>query len=124
MAPAADQESPEGLRRLEHEYSFGSGQRCLRRLFHVSANVSQSNIFLLLFVFLFLQSLLPAWGQSAEIAGTVTDPSKAVIPNSSIEIVETATQVKWDTISNGDGRYVAPSLAPGVYQITVQAPKI
>jgi hypothetical protein len=40
----------------------------------------------------------------------------------SIEIIETATQVKWDTVSNGDGRYVAPSLAPGVYRITVQAP--
>src|ERR1700737_4284937 len=83
--------------------------------------VSQSNLLLLLFVFLwFSQPLLSALGQNAQIAGTVTDPSKAVIPNASIEIVETATQVKWDTISNGDGWYVAPSLAPGVYQITVQ----
>src|SRR5271168_2795458 len=85
--------------------------------------VSRSNFLLLLFAFLlFLQPFLSALGQNAQIAGTVTDPSKAVIPNASIEIVETATQVKWDTISNGDGRYVAPSLAPGVYQITVQAP--
>ncbi len=85
--------------------------------------VSRSNFLLLLFVFLlFSQPFLSALGQNAQIAGTVTDPSKAVIPNASIEIVETATQVKWDTISNGDGRYVAPSLAPGVYQITVQAP--
>jgi glucose/arabinose dehydrogenase len=71
---------------------------------------------------LFSQQFLSALGQNAEIAGTVTDPSKAVIPNASIEIIETATQVKWDTLSNGDGRYVAPSLAPGVYRITVQAP--
>jgi hypothetical protein len=85
-------------------------------------SVSRSNSILLLFAFLlFLQPLLPALGQNAQIAGTVTDPSKAVIPNASIEIVETATQVKWNTISNGNGRYVAPSLAPGVYQITVQA---
>jgi hypothetical protein len=85
--------------------------------------VSRSNFILPLFVFLlFSQPILSALGQNAQIAGTVTDPSKAVIPNASIEIVETATQVKWDTISNGDGRYVAPSLAPGVNQITVQAP--
>src|ERR1700682_1057738 len=85
--------------------------------------VSRSNFFLLLFIFLlFLQPFLAAMGQNAQIAGTVTDPSRAVIRNASIEIVETATQVKWDTKSNGDGRYVAPSLSAGVYQITVQAP--
>src|ERR1700742_201328 len=85
--------------------------------------VSRSNFLLRLFVFLlFLQPVLSALWQNAQIAGTVTDPSKAVIPNASIEIVETANQVKWDTISNGDGRYEVPSLAPGVYQITVQAP--
>src|SRR6202051_1392300 len=82
--------------------------------------VSRSDFLLLLFVFLcFLQPFLSALGQNAQIAGTVSDSSKAVIPNASIEIVETATQVKWDTISNGDGRYVASSLGPGGYQITV-----
>src|SRR5271168_1809236 len=85
--------------------------------------VSRSNFLLLLFAFLlFSQPFRSALGQNAEIAGTIADPSKAVIPHALIEIVETATQVKWDTTSNGDGRYVAPSLAPGVYQITVQAP--
>jgi uncharacterized iron-regulated membrane protein len=63
-----------------------------------------------------------AWGQSAQIAGTVTDTSKAIIPGASVEIVNNATQVKWETKSNGDGRYLAPSLLPGVYQIRVQAP--
>src|SRR5271170_4408493 len=85
--------------------------------------ISRSNLPLQLSVFLLLsQPFLSALGQNAQIAGTVTDPSKAVIPNASIEIVETATQVKWEAISNGDGRYVAPSLAPGIYQVTVQAP--
>jgi hypothetical protein len=63
-----------------------------------------------------------AWGQSAQIAGTVTDTSKAIIPGASVVIVNNATQVKWETKSNGDGRYLAPSLLPGVYQIMVQAP--
>src|SRR5271154_6347868 len=85
--------------------------------------VSRSTSILLWCVFLlFSQRFRSALGQNAQIAGTVTDASKAVIPHALIEIVETATQVKWDTVSNGDGRYAAPSLAPGVYQITVQAP--
>src|ERR1700756_2293088 len=86
--------------------------------------VSRSGFLFLLFVFLLSSyPVFSAFAQNAQIAGTVTDPSKAVIPNASIEIVETVTQMKWDTISNRDGRYVAPSLAPGVYQIIVQAPK-
>lgn len=64
----------------------------------------------------------PAWGQSAQIAGTVSDPSKAVIANASIEILNTDTQVKWEAVSNAVGRYVVASLLPGRYQITVQAP--
>jgi Carboxypeptidase regulatory-like domain/TonB dependent receptor/TonB-dependent Receptor Plug Domain len=75
----------------------------------------------LLLLFAFGLSSVSARGQNAQISGTVVDSSKAVIPNASIEIVNTATQVKWETKSNGDGRYVAPSLLPGTYRITVQA---
>jgi Carboxypeptidase regulatory-like domain len=57
-----------------------------------------------------------AWGQDAQIAGTVLDPSKAVIPNASIEIVDTATALKWETRSNDDGRYLAPPLPAGTYR--------
>jgi hypothetical protein len=64
----------------------------------------------------------PASGQSAQMAGSVTDSASAVIPGASIEIVNSATQVKWVTKSNGEGRYLAPPLVPGVYQITIQAP--
>jgi Carboxypeptidase regulatory-like domain len=63
-----------------------------------------------------------AWGQNAQITGKVTDPSKAVVPNASIDIVEVATQLTWNTKSNGDGRYLAPPLPAGTYRITVQAP--
>lgn len=72
--------------------------------------------------FLLCLSSFPAWGQSAQIAGTVSDPSKALIPSAAIEIVNTATQVKWETKSNREGRYVLPLLPAGTYEITVQAP--
>ena len=65
---------------------------------------------------------LRASGQSAQMAGSVTDSASAVIPGASIEIVNSGTQVKWVTKSNGEGRYLAPPLVPGVYQITIQAP--
>ncbi|WP_263359114.1 TonB-dependent receptor [Acidicapsa ligni] len=73
---------------------------------------------------LFLLLLLPVatWAQNAQITGTVIDPSKAVIANASIEIVDTATQLKWDTKSNEDGRYTAPPLPAGTFRITVQVP--
>lgn len=80
--------------------------------------------FFLSFLLLSLVALLPvaARGQNAEITGTVVDLSKAVVPNASIEIVNTTTQVKWDTRSNSDGRYLAPPPPAGTYLITVKAP--
>ena len=77
---------------------------------------------ILLFALLCGLAGVSAWAQSAQIAGTVSDTSKAVIPNASIEIVNTETQVKWDATSNAEGRYVVPSLLPGRYQVIVQAP--
>lgn len=62
-----------------------------------------------------------ALGQSAQIAGTISDSSKAVIPNASLQVINTATQVEWQTKSNGDGRYALPLLPAGTYDITAQA---
>jgi len=75
---------------------------------------------LLLLALLFaLPSLLHA--QDAQITGIITDTSKAVISNASIQILNTNTLIKRDAKSNKAGVYVAPSLPPGQYQITVQA---
>src|ERR1700761_8247573 len=62
-----------------------------------------------------------AWGQSAQIAGTITDPSKAAIQNASLEVIDSSTKVKWQTKSNGEGRYVLPLIPAGTYDVTVQA---
>ncbi len=76
-------------------------------------------------ILLCLVTFLSPWrsgAQDAQITGTIADPSKASIPNASIDILETATQLKWNTRSNGEGRYLAPPLPAGSYRITVQAP--
>ncbi len=60
-------------------------------------------------------------GQSAQIAGTIGDSSRAVIPDAALEVVNTATEVKWQAKSNRDGRYVLPLLPAGTYDVTARA---
>jgi Carboxypeptidase regulatory-like domain len=79
--------------------------------------------FLRVILFLLFVSSFPsisAWGQNAQIAGTVIDSSKASLPSATIEFVNVETRVKWDTRSNDDGRYLAP-LPAGIYQVTVKS---
>ena len=52
---------------------------------------------------------------SGTIAGTITDPSGAVVPAADIAIRNTDTGVTRAIQCNGDGIYVAPFLQPGHY---------
>ncbi len=63
-----------------------------------------------------------AFAQSAELSGQVSDPSKAVIPNSSIDLLNLEMHTSRTTVTNKDGLYDVPNLMPGHYQMTVQAP--
>ena len=67
-------------------------------------------------------SAICAWGQStAQLSGTVTDPSGAVVPNAQVKIQSLGTGAERDLVTDGAGIYVAPSLQPGNYKITVTA---
>ena len=62
------------------------------------------------------------WGQfSGSIQGTVTDPAGAVIPNAKVSLKNTGTNVVSITTSDTEGNYRFVSLAPGTYQLTVEA---
>ncbi|MGH9356780.1 MAG: carboxypeptidase-like regulatory domain-containing protein, partial [Terriglobia bacterium] len=67
-----------------------------------------------------------AYGQggiTGAIAGTVTDPSGAPIPNVQIHIIDQATGVTARTVASGaDGTFVAPLLPPAAYRIIASAP--
>jgi hypothetical protein len=52
------------------------------------------------------------------IAGTVRDPSGAVVPEVSITVRNVATGVEFKTTTTQGGEYVAPNLIPGEYSIT------
>jgi carboxypeptidase family protein/TonB-dependent receptor-like protein len=63
------------------------------------------------------------WAQfSGSIQGTVQDPAGAVVPNSKVQLKNTGTGVAAATTSDAEGNYRFVSLAPGSYQLSVDAP--
>jgi hypothetical protein len=71
------------------------------------------------FLVLTLSSSAFAQGGRAEINGTVFDQDKAVMPGVSITVISEDTGLQRTTVSSAEGRFVVPTLVPGVY--TVQA---
>lgn len=70
---------------------------------------------LLLFVL-----LAPAQTTNTLVTGLVTDPSGAAIPGAQIEVKNQGTGLLRSTTSGGDGIYILPQLAPGIYDISVR----
>jgi len=58
---------------------------------------------------------------SAVISGTVKDPSGAVIPGATVELLETATKLARQQNTNEAGQYIFPSVPPGQYELKVSA---
>jgi len=58
---------------------------------------------------------------TANIQGTVVDPSGAAIAQAKVDLVNTVTQVSATTTTDASGSYRFLSLAPGSYKITVEA---
>jgi hypothetical protein len=63
-----------------------------------------------------------AWAQfNANIQGAVTDPSGSAVGQAKVSLENLATHITATTATNGDGGYRFLSLAPGSYQISVEA---
>jgi hypothetical protein len=58
---------------------------------------------------------------TGSIEGTVQDPTGAAVPNVKVTLVNTATQISNTATTDASGNYQFLSLAPGQYQITVEA---
>jgi hypothetical protein len=77
---------------------------------------------LLGFVVLLLVSVSACFAQStATLAGTVTDPTGAVVPGASVKVRSLSTNTIRETVSDSAGAYVVPSLQPGDYEIRTTA---
>lgn len=59
---------------------------------------------------------------TTSLRGTVTDPSAAAIPNATVHLVNTDTNVPRVTTTDQQGTYVFPQVQPGHYNLLVEAP--
>ncbi|HYY42105.1 MAG TPA: carboxypeptidase-like regulatory domain-containing protein [Pyrinomonadaceae bacterium] len=58
---------------------------------------------------------------SGSLAGTVTDPSGAVVANASVVVRSNATNQEFTAQTADNGTFNVPSLASGMYTVTVTA---
>jgi hypothetical protein len=68
-----------------------------------------------------LASACFAQSQNASVSGQVTDPSGAVIPNSTVTITSEARKVSAKVTTDTEGRYSFPNLEPGSYDLQAAA---
>ena len=61
-------------------------------------------------------------GSSGTIYGTISDSTGAVLPNVKITVTNTGTNAAFNTESNSAGDFNAPSLQPGTYRVSAEAP--
>ncbi len=67
---------------------------------------------------------LPCLPQAStgSVSGLVRDQTGAVIPNATVSLTNTATNVTQKTATNEAGLYRFPGVLPGQYRLTVEAP--
>jgi len=73
-------------------------------------------------VFLILAATPSALAQSAstgQIAGTVRDPSGAVLPEATV-IAQSPSGLTREVKTGSDGRYIIPLLPPGIYRVEIK----
>ncbi len=67
-------------------------------------------------------SIVSAQTTNAAITGRITDPSKAVLVDAHVAVINTGTNVRYDGRTNNAGSYVIPGLPPGPYRVEVEKP--
>ena len=63
-----------------------------------------------------------AQGGIAEINGVVLDQSQAVLPGVTVVVTNVGTSAARDVVTGPDGRFIVPTLTPGVYSVSVELP--
>lgn len=68
---------------------------------------------------LLLTQLVRAQGAAAALSGSVKDETGAVLPGAGVVIRNTDTSLKRELLTDASGRFTAPNLPPGPYEVTV-----
>src|SRR5262244_3049197 len=65
-----------------------------------------------------------AYGQFgvSTITGRITDPSGAVVSGATVVVTNADTNFTYNSVANAEGIFRIPSLQPGPYRVTVEAP--
>jgi hypothetical protein len=95
------------------------GARSWKHVFVYSTTKSIACV-LLCFVLATFAAHAQGVGSSGEITGTVTDASGGVLPNATINAVETQTGLKRTTLTNGAGQFHLVGLSPATYDVSAQ----
>ena len=66
-------------------------------------------------------ALLQGQGFTAQVLGTVTDKTGAVVPQATVSATNTGTGQKTTVLTDASGTYVIPQLTPGLYTISAEA---
>jgi hypothetical protein len=66
--------------------------------------------------------VFPQGSNSGTIRGRVTDPNGASVAGASVKLTDLTTGISRDLTTNDNGEYEAPTLKPGNYSVTVNAP--
>src|SRR6266481_1349365 len=59
-------------------------------------------------------------GASADLAGTVTDPSGAEVPNARVTVIDTSKGIERSVVTDEHGFYRLSGLAPATYKVSVE----
>ncbi len=83
------------------------------------ALLSLSSLLAFSLIFLFANSSLAQVDRSG-LSGTVTDASGRLLPQAHITVVENATGLRRETVSDGSGNYSIPDLPVGIYTFSFE----
>src|ERR1043166_2129913 len=83
--------------------------------------LSRSLAGLLLFLIFATASVLGQQAARATLTGTVSDPNGAVISGATVIATQQGSNIRRETVTNGDGLYVISDMAPGDYELRVEA---
>jgi len=61
-------------------------------------------------------------GSTGSIAGTITDPTNAVVPGATVTVKSNATSQEFTATSADNGTFNVPALISGLYTVTIAAP--
>ncbi|MBL8228364.1 MAG: carboxypeptidase regulatory-like domain-containing protein [Bryobacterales bacterium] len=76
----------------------------------------------LLLLTLFVPAWLSAQVNAGALSGTVQDPAGAIVPSAKVTLQSEQTGVEQVVNTSGAGVYLFPTLQPGTYRVSVEAP--